>query len=232
METTEILDQALSEGARLWESAEGWLISPAAWSQFALLVVAYLLALVATKRLRPLATRLLTPAGAQDGPLARARRFVLIFVPLMLPLLAWVFTGIGESVTRSLFGSGAVIAFGKRVFLFLAVRILVREIIADPMMKVLGRYVLIPVAALYAVGLLDPAMQKLDETIVPLGNLSFSLMFAIRFLIVGGRYSGWAAGRMTSPRSSSRNRKTCARPCANWPPRRSRLPFSASPSCW
>ncbi len=186
MDASEILDQALNEGERLWEIAQGWLISPAAWSQFALLVVAYLLALVATKRLRPLATRLLTPAGAQDGPLARARRFVLIFVPLMLPLLAWVLTGIGESVTRSLFGSGAVIAFGKRVFLFLAVRILVREIIADPMMKVLGRYVLIPVAALYAVGLLDPAMQKLDETIVPLGNLSFSLMFAIRFLVVGG----------------------------------------------
>jgi potassium-dependent mechanosensitive channel len=178
--------QVLEQAQRLWDIALGWLVSPAAWSQFALLVMAYLLALVVARKLRAPLTRLLTPPEDLDNPLAKTRRFVLIFVPLLLPLMAYAFTGIGESVTRSLFGSGAVIAFGKRVFLFLAVRILVREIIADPMMKLLGRYILIPVAALYALGLLEPAMAKLDETIVPLGNLSFSLLFALRFIVVGG----------------------------------------------
>lgn len=183
---SDLQNQALEQAQRLWDIALGWLVSPAAWSQFALLVVAYLLALVVARKLRGPLTRLLTPPEDLDNPLAKARRFVLIFVPLLLPLMAYVFTGIGESVTRSVFGSGAVIAFGKRVFLFLAVRILVREVINDPMMKLLGRYILIPVAALYALGLLEPAMAKLDETIVPLGNLSFSLLFALRFIVVGG----------------------------------------------
>ncbi|MBO9450588.1 mechanosensitive ion channel [Tropicibacter sp. R16_0] len=183
---SDLQNQVLEEGQRLWDIALSWLVSPAAWSQFALLVVAYLLALVVARKLRAPLTRLLTPPEDLDNPLAKVRRFVLIFVPLLLPLMAYAFTGIGESVTRSLFGSGAVIAFGKRVFLFLAVRILVREIITDPMMKLLGRYILIPVAALYALGLLEPAMVKLDETIVPLGNLSFSLLFALRFIVVGG----------------------------------------------
>ncbi|WP_371810316.1 mechanosensitive ion channel family protein [Ruegeria sp. HKCCD8929] len=180
------MQELTEQSLRLRDTALSWVSSPAAWSQFALLVVAFLAALLVARRLRGPLTRLLTPSEEQQGPVAKTRRFILIFVPLLLPLLAYAFTGIGESVTRSLFGSGAVIAFGKRVFLFLAARILVREIITDPLMKLLGRYVLIPVAALYALGLLEPVMAKLDETIVPLGNLSFSLLFALRFIVVGG----------------------------------------------
>ncbi|MEX0368426.1 MAG: mechanosensitive ion channel family protein [Ruegeria sp.] len=180
------MQELTEQSLRLRDTALSWVSSPAAWSQFALLVVAFLAALLVARRLRGPLTRLLTPPEEQQGPVAKTRRFILIFVPLLLPLLAYAFTGIGESVTRSLFGSGAVIAFGKRVFLFLAARILVREIITDPLMKLLGRYVLIPVAALYALGLLEPVMAKLDETIVPLGNLSFSLLFALRFIVVGG----------------------------------------------
>ncbi len=200
MDTDAILAEGLEQADRLWDIAQGWLLSPAAWSQFALLVVAYVAAIYVARKLRPLATRLLTPPEAQDHAIAKARRFVLLFVPLMLPLLAYAFTGVGEGVTMSLFGSGAVIAFGKRVFLFLAVRILVREIITDPLMKVLGKYVLIPVAALYAVGLLDEVRIALDETIVPLGNLSFSLLFAIRFLLIGGAIF-WL-GRWSNEQSS------------------------------
>ncbi len=134
------------------ELALTWLVSPAAWSQFGLLVLAYLAALVITRRLRPVAMRLLTPSADSAHILAKLRRFGLLFVPLLLPLIAYVLTGIGESVTRSLFGSGAVIAFGKRLFLFLAARILVREIITEPFLKMLGKYILIPVMAIYTLG--------------------------------------------------------------------------------
>lgn len=166
--------------------AKGWVLSPAAWSQFALLVVAFLAALWVSRRLRPILTKLLTPEEANTSLFAKARRFVLQFVPLLLPLLAFALTGVGENITRSIFGSGAVIAFGKRVFLFLAVRILVKEVVQDPFMKVLGKYLLIPLAGIYALGLLGPVMAKLDATVIPLGNLSFSLLFLARFAIVGG----------------------------------------------
>ncbi|WP_432448614.1 mechanosensitive ion channel family protein [Aliiroseovarius marinus] len=182
----EILNTALGYLNQGWDIAEGWLLSPAAWSQFGLLVVAYLAARFADKKLEPLLTRLLTPSGDRNHPISKLRLFALIFLPLTMPLLAWVFTGIGEQVTRSIFGSGAVIAFGKRVFLFLAVRAFAREIIKDPFLKLLGKYILIPMAALYAVGLLELVTTKLDETVVPLGNMSFSLLFAIRFAVVGG----------------------------------------------
>ncbi|APX12979.1 mechanosensitive ion channel family protein [Tateyamaria omphalii] len=168
-----------------WELALTWLLSPAAWSQFALLIVAYLAAVVITRRLRPALARLLDP-GDSDTVLAKARRFVAQFLPLVLPLMAYVLTGIGESVVRSIFDSGAVIAFGKRVFLFLAVRAMVRDIISDPFLKLLGRYILIPIAALYALALLGPVATRLEATVVPLGNLSFNLLWLLQFLAVGG----------------------------------------------
>ncbi len=166
--------------------ALGWLTSPAAWSQFALLAVAYLLARLIAGRVVPHLTRLLAPAEDATGLLATARRFALRFLPLLLPLLAYALTAGGEGITRSMFGSGDVIAFGKRVFLFLAARSFATRILTDPFLRLLGRYVLIPVAALYAVGLLDDITARLDQTIVALGNIRFSVLALIRGVIAGG----------------------------------------------
>src|SRR6056297_216706 len=197
----EIVQQAWGYVLQGWEVAEGWLLSPAAWSQFGLLIASYLLAFLLSRRLKPWLSRILTPGEGQDGVFASARRFVLIFVPLLLPLLAYGFTGIGENVTRSIFDSGAVIAFGKRVFLLLAAYILVRDIIGDPFLKVLGRYILIPVAALHAVGLLDLVTERLEATIVPLGNMSFDLLWLIKGLVLGAVVF-WL-GRWSNDRSTT-----------------------------
>lgn len=185
-EQPEIVQQAFAFVLQGWDLAKGWLLSPAAWSQFAILILAYLLAVLISRKLKPLLTRLFTPADDQGNIFATARRFILIFLPLIMPLLAYGLTGLGESITRSIFGSGEVIAFGKRIFLFLAARIFVTDIIKDGFLKLLGKFVLVPVAGLNAVGLLELATTRLDAMVVPLGNLSFSLLFAIRFAVVGG----------------------------------------------
>ena len=168
-----------------YEIALGWLLSPAAWSQFALLILSYLAAVILTRRIRPVLTRLLTPQSDSVSLLSRMRRHLLVTVPLLLPVLAYMFAAIGEQVTRGVFGTGTVIAFGKGVFLFLAARILVRDVITDPFLKLLGRYVLLPVVALYAVGLLDLLTERLENTIVSLGNISFSVMALLRGVIAG-----------------------------------------------
>lgn len=182
----EIVQQIAGYALQGWDLAKGWLLSPAAWSQFAILLISYVSAVYVSKKVRPILTRVLTPHEDQANIFASARRFILIFLPLLLPLFAFGFTAIGEQLTRSIFGSGAVIAFGKRVFIFIAARILVQQIVRDPFLKLLGKYVLIPVAALYAFGLIDIVMERLDQAVVPLGNLSFSLLFALRFVVVGG----------------------------------------------
>lgn len=167
------------------QTALEWITSPAAYAQFGLLVAAYLLAILVSAWLRPKLARFLTPADDDIRGIAKARRFALMFLPILLPLLAYAFTAVGEQVTRSLFGSGAVIAFGKRVFIFLAVRRVVLEIVSDPFLKTLGRYVAIPIAALYVVGLLTPLSVFLDETRVGFGNISFSLLAVFRAVVAG-----------------------------------------------
>nr|WP_231575849.1 mechanosensitive ion channel domain-containing protein [Pseudorhodobacter ferrugineus] len=172
-----------------------WLVSPAAWSQFALLAVAFVAAVLLTRRLQPIVTKLLTPATGVEGMISQARLFILGLSPLLMPLLAYALTAVGEEFTRSLFGSGAVIAFGKRVFLFIAVRALVRDALTDPFLRMLGRYVLIPVAALYTLGALDPMMLRLSETMIELGNIRFSVLSLIRGLIAGSLLfwlGGWS----------------------------------------
>ena len=62
----------------------------------------------------------------------------------------------------------------------------VRDMVTDSFLKVIGRFVLIPVAALYALGLLPPVAERLEATVVPLGNLSFDLLWLIKFIVVGG----------------------------------------------
>jgi len=168
-----------------WTIAKSWLLSPAAWSQFGLLIAAFVMALFIFRFSAPRITKALTPQADNTSILATLRRFVLIFVPLLLPVLAYALTGIGEQVTRALFGSGAVIAFGKRLFLLLAARIFVRDIITDGFLKLLGKYVLLPVMILYTFGLLDLVIVQLTETRVAIGNISFSVMAIVRGVIAG-----------------------------------------------
>lgn len=179
-----LLETGLGYATAVYEVALAWIINPANWSQFALLIVAYLAAVFITRKLNPKLTKALTPNEESQTILAKVRRFVLLFLPLLMPLLAFGLTAIGEQVTRSIFGSGDVIAFGKRVFLFLAVRAFVRDMLTDPMLKMLGKVVLVPLAAIYALGFLDPLMLWLEATIIPLGNMSFSLLGLLRFLVV------------------------------------------------
>jgi potassium efflux system protein len=177
------------------DTALEWLASPAAWSQFGLLAVAFIAATLLTRRLQPLITHWLTPPEGVEGAIARARIFILGLSPLLMPVLAYGLTAVGEEFTRSLFGSGAVIAFGKRVFLFIAVRALVRDALTDPFLRLLGRYVLIPVAALYALGALDPIMLRLSEMMIELGNIRFSVLSLIRGVVVGSLLfwlGGWS----------------------------------------
>lgn len=164
--------------------AAGWLLSPAAWSQFLLLAASFLAAVQITRRLLPKLRVWLDPAD-KPGILAVARRFALPFLALLMPVLAYGLTAGGEGITRSLFGSGDVIALGKRLFLFLAARIFVTQVLTDSFLKLLGKFVLIPLAALYALGILDDISTQLEDTIIALGNIRFSVMALIRGVIAG-----------------------------------------------
>ena len=168
-----------------YDTALGWLSSPAALSQIGMLVAAYILARLLARRLAPALDRTLTPKPEATHILARLRRFALLFLPLLLPLLAYALTAVGEGLTRATFGQGEVIAFGKRLFLLLAALELVRKVLPPGFLKLMGRYALLPAMVLHALGLLDEATTRLDAAQVNLGNIQFTALALIRGLIAG-----------------------------------------------
>jgi potassium-dependent mechanosensitive channel len=195
-----MIERLTGWAAQAYDLAIGWLSSPAAWSQFALLALAYVAARLITKRLSPIAQHLLTPPADKTGIVTTARRFGLLFLPLLLPLVAYILTAAGEQATRAAFGAGDVIAFGKRVFILLAAHILVRDVLTDGFLRLLGRYVLLPVAVLFAVGLLDDITTRLEATVIALGNIRFSLLALIRGVIAGSLLfwlGGWSNRQST-----------------------------------
>ncbi len=198
----EIVTMALGYAEQGWDIAKAWLLEPAAWSQFALLIVAFLAAAPSVPPVAPGPVRDHRPGGGQHRPCrptpaGRPCRFLA----LLLPLIAYAFTAAGEAVVRSMFESGAVIAFGKRVFLFLAARALVRDIVTDPFLKLLGRYVLLPLMALYALGILDDLTAWLAATEVALGNIRFTALAIVRGVIAGSLLfwlGRWSTGQSKS----------------------------------
>ena len=181
----EIVTRLLGYGDQVWQMALGWASSPAAWSQFALLIVAWGLAALAERRLVPKLRALLAPIAESHGLLPAVLRVAMRFLPMVLPLIAYGFTALGEAFTRQVFGSGAVIAFGKRLFLFFAARLFVAHVLRDPFLRLLGRYVLIPVAAIYALGLTQPIAAWLDGLTIEVGNITFSVMALLRGAVAG-----------------------------------------------
>ncbi len=218
MDLTQYLGPVLPYYEMARDQALAWLTSPAAWMQFGLLLISYFLAVVVSRKLKTVLTRILLPQAENNSVFAQARRFAMPFLSLLLPLLAFAFTAAGEGVVNAMFDSKAtVIAFGKRVFIFLAARILVRDIISAPLLKVLGKAFIVPGAALYAIGALGFVTQTLRETVVPLGNLSFDLMWLIQFIIVGG-FIFWLGGwsnRQSSTYISKQEMKPAAKQLAD-----------------
>lgn len=175
-----------------------WSISPAFWSQLLLLLIAFSLARILTKKYTPTLIHKMTPPPNSTSALHEARRFLIVIMPLSLALCAYIFTAIGEYITRSLFDSGAFIALGKRVFLFLAAYALVNKIIKDPFFKLLGKYILLPAMALYVLGLISPILIALSATQVGAGNLQISLLTLLQGIIWGGTLfwlGKWSTGK-------------------------------------
>ena len=67
-----LLDQVLGYVETIYQIAVTWLLSPAAWSQFVILLVAYILAVIITRRFNPIIAALIAPAEEADNPIATA----------------------------------------------------------------------------------------------------------------------------------------------------------------
>ena len=97
----------------------------------------------------------------------------------------------------------------------------------------MGRYVLLPVMALHALGVLDEATTRLDAAQVNLGNIQFTALALIRG--ADRRLAPVLAGQLVQP-PIRRLHQGAARPAPRHPRTgdqgQPRSPSSAQPSCF
>lgn len=180
------MEQIKQYATQAYDISIAWLTSPAAWGQAAMIIGAFFLALIASKYVSKILKPILTPNAENTSLFSEIRRFLALFLPLLFPLMAYAFLGASEQIAKSTLGASEVIGFGKRLSLLLGAWILVRKIIYAPLLKLIGKYAILPIALLYAIGLLDPAAAWLGSNGVSLGNISFTYLSIIRGLIFGG----------------------------------------------
>ncbi|MEM7243335.1 MAG: mechanosensitive ion channel domain-containing protein [Pseudomonadota bacterium] len=179
------MDNILGYITQARDIALEWLLSPAAWGQAAVIVVAILVSVLVNRYLKKILVPLLSPAEEDDSLIARARRFLSMFMPLLLPVVAYAVLAAGEATAAATFGASEVIGFGKRLFILWGTWILVRDIIKPPLLLMVFKYAALPIAALYTVGLLDESQDWLGSNGVELGNISFTYLSIVRGLIFG-----------------------------------------------
>ncbi len=180
------------------EQLIAWAIDPAAWSQLVVLLVAYGMAVLIHRTITARVTSLLQFIGGKIPKLADLFALVARLWPVAVYLLAFVFTGIGEAALTALFESAQITAFGKRLFLFLAVRAVARAELTTGILLPVGKFVIIPLAALYALGLFDELILLMSETTVPV--LNASILWVVQFVIFAG--IAFAAGRWSNDQSA------------------------------
>jgi small-conductance mechanosensitive channel len=162
-----------------------WVSKPETFVQFGILIVIFGIAVFLTRFLTPIITRFLQPKEGGEGYIYEMRLFAIKLLPLLLPVIAFVILATSESIFVAITGAGSILALGKRFFLFLAVYIFSKRIVTDTYIKLLFRYVLIPLAFLNVVGLLWPIIGYLDGLSIEMGTSRFSALTLIQAAVVG-----------------------------------------------
>ena len=107
-----IVETTQFQAQKFLDIALGWLLSPQAWCQFGLLIAAFFAAYFLSKLLSPRLRSWLMFPETRPNVIIEAAKFLIVFLPLLLPLVAYAFTAAGEVVGSSILGSSEVIAFG------------------------------------------------------------------------------------------------------------------------
>lgn len=180
------------------EQLIAWAIDPAAWSQLVVLILAYVLAVVAHRAVTARALGIFAFIGAKLPKLEGLCALLTQLWPVAVYLIAFILTGIGEAVLTAVFESAQITAFGKRLFLFFAARAVVKDQLNSGFAQPVGKFIIIPLAALYAFGLFDELIRFMDQTTVPV--LNASILWLVQFVIFAGL--AFAAGRWSNDQSA------------------------------
>lgn len=180
---TGLMENYSAQLTEYMNKAWAWLISPAGYLQFGLIlasfVLAYFLAKIIGRRMVNL-TLPKVPAffGDLTGIVAKIRELLFQIISVLL------LSGAVE-ICRAATGQSHIVRLMLGVSVILLIYGVIKRFIKTKMIVFLAKWIGIPVAILQIFGVLDEVTQWLDSIDVDLGSIRLSLYALVRALIFG-----------------------------------------------
>lgn len=162
----------------------GWLQSPQFYAQVAAIIVAVIVAKIASRQL--LAKILLLRHEPADGSFLKLRRFVYSCRDLLFSLLTVLALGIAVAVCDAVLHSSWLVRLAQSVGVVLVLHAAINRFITHPIVKMACLWIGLPVAALQVFGYLDDVTAWLETVAFAAGNIRISAFALIKAALFGG----------------------------------------------
>jgi len=177
------MDWLNTNAGLLWERSLGILSSPQSYLQLGVALIALLIAWT-------LAASLTSHAGIfrkepRPGPLHGILKFIHDAKPLVLPLIAVVALGIAVPFAKATFGQAWLVKATQGIGMVILLYSVANHFIKNETVIAIIKWVGVPVAILYAVGLLGGVIVQLDSAAFEVGNIRFTAYGILRTLLFG-----------------------------------------------
>lgn len=168
---------------RLWEQGLAIFLNPQIYLQFGLALAALLFAwALAGFVSRNVALFRVEP---KPGPLFGVLKFIHDSRQLLLPLLAVVALGIAVSISKSTLQQAWLVQGAQGLAMVVLLYSIANRFIKNEAVITMLKWIGVPIAIFYAVGLLDDVIVQLDSAAFEVGNIRFTAYGLLRTLVFG-----------------------------------------------
>ena len=167
----------------LWERDLGIFTNPQTYLQLGIAIVATLIAWALTASISSHAPIFRTKP--EPGPLFGLLNFIHNAKPLLWPLLTVVALGIAVPLSGAMLDQVWLVQAMQGIAMVVLLYSLANHFIKSGPVIAIIKWIGVPIAALYALGLLDDVIAQLDGATFELGNIKFTAYGILRTLVFG-----------------------------------------------
>ena len=160
-----------------------WLSSPVFYSEISIVVTAIFLAFALSAALKRHAPIFLIEPSS--GHAVALRKKIYALGSLIFPLFTIGFLSIAIEISQVLLEHSGLVRFAQGVAILSMLFSLISRFIHQPLVKLVFKWGLLPIAALHIFGLLDDANQLLEHINIEIGNIRITANGVLRVLIFG-----------------------------------------------
>ncbi len=169
--------------AHLWEQGLDVVSNPQVYLQLGLVIASVLFAwALAGFVARNVGLFRVEP---KPGPLYGILKFAHDSRPLLFPLFTVIALGIAVSISNATAEQAWLVQGAQGLAMVVLLYSVANRFIRSEAVIALIRWIGVPIAILYAVGLLDDVIAQLDSTAVEVGNIRFTVYGLLRTLVFG-----------------------------------------------